>query len=865
MVHLVFNAADHMPPEPPGGITLTFGRHRAEYRWVHKQTFSFQELAELLTKDTIGEKDGPCYTPAVFTGTARRMNEAARIDVAVLDSDCGHTFEEIRKAIAAQNWCCIIHSTYSHETDETLIAADPCDKYMAEHDPDNVSAYMMAKKGYLPRVLMGARIVDEVHLDTGRHYLIKHQPCPKFRIVLPLQESWIAADYENQNIANQLWRERIGALSHALGLNHDQSCVDPSRLFYLPRHKASTPFVQAVLQGAECPLWTLPDVSKASPAPLFDAPKLIEVQPEHVTFGAPGEQINLTAWAARYGSRFEIVKALRARSPHVMGTRVSGVKQHITCPHAGDHFTGGADRTGTFIVNSSQIKHAELGSLQSGFAIHCSHNGCSRRDRLSFLQKMLDDKWLSIADLTNPEFLAPEAPVDISAFVDPSKSNTHKGNIAPHLHADLPGVMKQIHDWMCATSPKPQPALNLGATLTFMAAAIGRKVQLQHWGTRPNIYVFGVAHSGAGKERSLSAIKQMAKSAGLFEKLIGVEEVASDTGIISAVMKQPSQLMLLDEVSFLISAANNQRSGSHLVNVTSTLMKLYSSSHTTFKSKSYADLEKVSYVDQPCISMYGCSTPKGLFSALSSKDITNGLLSRAVLFNAGDHDPRSTPPSQSPVPTNVVDWLRAWDQMPLNSNPLAMDGGAPVLDPITVMMTQEAMDLSEAFEDDMHRAKIAARERGMDALYVRARENALKFALIRACAPLAAKSDAGPVIDRSSLKVDAGTMRWAIELSRATVLAMEHAAKEEIADSQFGMRVKDFRDMVKNAGTKGITFREMGRNSAGKLPQRERDDIIRLLRESGDVFFVDNVNEGKRGVKRQAYVYKTFIKDADED
>jgi hypothetical protein len=58
----------------------------------------------------------------------------------------------------------------------------------------------------------------------------------------------------------------------------------------------------------------------------------------------------------------------------------------------------------------------------------------------------------------------------------------------------------------------------------------------------------------------------------------------------------------------------------------------------------------------------------------------------------------------------------------------------------------------------------------------------------------------------------------------------------------------------------------MGRQSAGKLPQRERDDIIRLLHESGDIFFVDNVNEGKRGVKRPAYVHRSFIKgQADED
>jgi hypothetical protein len=730
---------------------------------------------------------------------------------------------------------------------------------------------MLSKKGYLPNILVGARIVDESRDGNTRSYIIKHQPCPKFRIILPLQEPWVAADFTSQELANAAWRERIGALAQALGLHLDQACVDTSRLYYLPRRRADGPFVHTVIQGEECPLWTLPDVVKIAPAPLLDAmqaqrgPQL--VQPDHVIFTSPdGSQINLTAWAARYAGRFEIVKALRTRSPHVLATRINGVKQHITCPHAGDHFTGGADRTGTFIVNASQIKQAELGALQSGFAIHCSHNGCSRRDRLSFIQKMLDDKWLSVVDLTNPEFLTLEEPlVDFSALVDPSRSNKRKSNIAPALYDDLPGVMKEIHTWMCETSPKPQPVLCLGSTLAFMAAAIGRKVQLQHWGVRPNIYVFGVAYSGAGKERSLSACKQMAKSAGLFEKLIGVEEVASDAGIISAVIQQPNQVMLLDEVSFLLSAANNQRSGSHLANVIGTLLKLYSSSHTTFKSKSYADREKVSYVDQPCVSMYGCSTPKGLFAALSSKDITSGLLSRVVLFDAGDNDPRGTPPSQAPVPAGIVDWLRGWDQVPLNSNPLAMDGGAPALEPLTVLMTQDAMDLSEAFEDEMHKLKVAARERGMDALYVRARENALKFALIRACAPAAVKSETGAVIDRSNLKVDAQTMRWAIELSRATVLAMDRAAKDEISDSPFGLRLKDFRDMVKNAGPKGITFREMGRQSAGKLPQRERDDIIRLLHEAGDVFFVDNVNDGKKGVKRQAYVYRTFIKDADED
>ena len=76
MVHLVFNAADHTPQ---GYITLTFGRSRTESRWVNQQSFSFPELASRLSNATVGEKDGPCYTPASFSGTLRRMDQATRI------------------------------------------------------------------------------------------------------------------------------------------------------------------------------------------------------------------------------------------------------------------------------------------------------------------------------------------------------------------------------------------------------------------------------------------------------------------------------------------------------------------------------------------------------------------------------------------------------------------------------------------------------------------------------------------------------------------------------------------------------------------------------------------------------------------
>jgi hypothetical protein len=876
MVALVFDASRHAASAADRQIRLTFGRSRSEVRWQDQREMTFGEMADILSVAPVGGKDGACYTPAIFTGQARRMEQAARIDVAVLDADCGHSLEEICAALRAKGWRAIVHSTYSHLSDQSVVSAGAAEKWLGDSPGRDIAGYMLAKKGYLPRVVAGAKVVDETRDGNARNLIVQHNQCPKFRIVLPLDQPWVAEEFDSQALANAKWRERIGSLAHALGLHHDQSCVDTSRLFYLPRRRdTDQPFEHIVLDGDDCPLWALPDAAAATESTLFDAPatvpqsapRLHVVNADHKTWTSPdGEWVDLTAWAAKYATRFEVVTALRAKAPGVFSSRRSGVKHHLICPNAGDHFSGGAEGTGTYAVNASQVAHAGLPAITSGFVINCMHNGCSGHDRLDHVRGLLSNGSLSISDLTCEAFLTPDIPqVDPAALIRSEAKKplaaapeiVDSGNIAPALYANLPGALGAMHAWILATSAKPQPALALGAALAFSASAIGQRVQLQRWGTRPNIYVLAVAHSGAGKERPQSACKMMARSAGLFSDMIGVEEVASDTGIVNAVMRAPRQVMLIDEVSFLLNATSNRQAGPHLANVIGTLLKLYSSSHTTYQSKSYADTEKVKTIDQPCVSFYGSSTPAGLTEALTSRDITSGLLSRMVLFDAGDRDPRISPAAQDPVPAAIIDWLTAWNKVSPTPNPVARVGGEVVMAPRTVMVTEEAADLATAFEGEMHAAKIAARKRGTDALYVRALENALKFALIRACAVLPVKSDAGPVVDESALRVDAATMRWAVELSRATVARMDQTTGE-IADGPFQQSLKALRQVIRRGGEKGVTMRDISRSPAGKHPKKMLDDLLESLAAAGDAFWVTRIKTKTK--PRDAWVHRDFIK-----
>jgi hypothetical protein len=380
-------------------------------------------------------------------------------------------------------------------------------------------------------------------------------------------------------------------------------------------------------------------------------------------------------------------------------------------------------------------------------------------------------------------------------------------------------------------------------------------VELERFPVRSNVYILAIANSGAGKDRPRKACKQMAKAAGLMDELIGVEEVASDSGIVASVIRAPRQLILIDEVGSLISSANNKNAGAHLSNVPATLLKLYSSSNEEFRSKSYADIEKNKSVDQPCVSFYGTTTPRGLNEALTMKDISNGLLSRMVLFDSGDHDPRMGIPSVESVPIGVVEWLQAWDKLNPVQNPLHRDGdGSAVIQPRVVMMTDEAYKIVMDFDEEMHNTKLAARKHGTDAIYVRAVENACKFALIRACAVMPKSTPNGPVVDETALRVDAQTMRWATELSRATVIRMD-ANTRELADSPYEKLLKALRDTIKGGAERGMTVREISRTAAGKHPPRHLAELLEVCVNAGDLRFIRIASKGR---PREAYVHKDY-------
>ena len=291
---------------------FTFGVHNQTTPWTDVRALPWHAVVDLLRRHCVGPKAGSCVAPAVFSGGRRGKDTARRIDVAFLDSDAGATLREIRAAIAERGWAAVVSSTHSHLSTSTRAKRTHWARFRAAWpgqdaaaDQDLAVAFLRREKGYLPRIAEGARLVEE----TDEFVVFEHTPCPKFRIAVPLLRPWRAEDYGDQRAANAAWKEAVEGLAAALRLDHDQSCTDTSRVFYLPRRPPDGPAPEwAVLDGAPCDIFALPRAGRDVPS--GDAARRAWREPgtrqaEGGDFVDPGtgEVFDLVAWARRSGPR----------------------------------------------------------------------------------------------------------------------------------------------------------------------------------------------------------------------------------------------------------------------------------------------------------------------------------------------------------------------------------------------------------------------------------------------------------------------------------------------------------------------------------------------------------------------------------
>ena len=366
---------------------FTVGFSKSQAVWGNEASMTFNELADKFSKcKTSDNKDGACVVPAIFSGKKRQAKDVVEIAVLFLDSDSGHTLKDIRDTVTG--YSAVVHSTYSHMSNTSEVSRKKWVVWQDDNILGSAEEFLIATKGFLPHIAKDA----EVTSIRGDNVVFKHQPCPKYRIIIPLKQPFEAKEFDTHVEFKQQWRARVKTLVNDWGLSLDQTCFETARLFFDPRRPEGSPrFESYIIRGAELlDLYQVePDVEAVATATRSSE---FKGEAKYIDF-------DVAKWYRENARRFDIKALIDDKVPELLTSRISEDRYHILCPFRDEHTKLSDDPASE---GDAFIRPARGDGL--GFAVYCSHNSCQKRHTVDFLHGMLNNDWFSTSDLESATY-----------------------------------------------------------------------------------------------------------------------------------------------------------------------------------------------------------------------------------------------------------------------------------------------------------------------------------------------------------------------------------------------------------------------------------------------------------------------------
>ncbi|ALI54009.1 PriCT-2 domain-containing protein [Celeribacter marinus] len=438
------------------------------------------------------------------------------------------------------------------------------------------------------------------------------------------------------------------------------------------------------------------------------------------------------------------------------------------------------------------------------------------------------DPGLRLDGSVDPEVAHPAA--GLLSRLSSHSVETDDTPINPPFTLAMPdGLVGDLTNYMLNTARRPQPLLSLGASLCAIGALMGRQYRTES-NLRSNLYVVGIADSGSGKNHAREIINETFFEAGLSHYL-GGNKIASGAGLLTALHRQPAILFQIDEFGmFLAAAADRKRSPRHITEILDNMTELFTSAGGIFLGAEYANRDGSNErrdINQPCLCVYGTTTPLHFWGALQGANVVDGSLARFLILPSDEDYPDE----------NIAVGIRQAPPALIRDLQCVAAGGLlqkgnligktadqnTTVTPMIVPMTEEARARFKALSLELTGELRAAAGTACTAILARIGENSLKLALIVAVG----RDPARPEIDLTAAD-------WAIDFVRYFAQRTMAAVERHVADTEVEAHLKRLKEIIRNAGAKGITKSEITRASQW-LKSRDRNEILETLIESGDV------------------------------
>lgn len=443
-----------LSPSVERDITIAFGRNREDRNW-RNATSKVSHLIDLLREHTRGDKDGQCILQGRLVGVQRQAKDVLSCDLMMFDCDTGEHPEDVYGILQSTGLFAVMWSTHSHMKNTTTIGEWALTTYLRKHrlehaDPiDAVKQYLRTEKRVQPWLLDTITEVRREHLPGGVSHTVHHAPMPRFRILFVLDKPYVFAERgASQADAIQEWKELYAGMSDQLGVAHDRSCVDPSRLMYLPRiaplADISEHFVWIINEEDGVPL----DVNTVERVTTTSA--AADAHDPFIALGA--EKLNvqtagLLRFVKNHGDTFAAAEWLRAVAPEDV-IHDTGEKLAFRCPNEDAHSVISPDDTAFVAID---------GNGATGFWMGCQHETCkgaSNGDRVWYLDRLCRkydqtvEDLLPFCDETAVEVPAPElvdtADMTLDEYIDSltpehpaQKSAAERATIYNRIIADV--------------------------------------------------------------------------------------------------------------------------------------------------------------------------------------------------------------------------------------------------------------------------------------------------------------------------------------------------------------------------------------------------------------------------------------------
>lgn len=378
-----------------------------------------------------------------------------------------------------------------------------------------------------------------------------------------------------------------------------------------------------------------------------------------------------------------------------------------------------------------------------------------------------------------------------------------------------PGLLGEIVRHNLRTAMWPQPELALGAAIALVGVITGRKIQDDRR-TRTNVYVLGLAASGAGKEHARQLNKELLMLAG-GEKMLGPESVASSAGLAKSVESQPAILFQLDEIARLLETMRHPGKSPHLYKIGSVLMTLDSQSGSRWIGDAYANQKQIPMIDQPHACIYGTAVPDGFWESLTIENVSKGFLGRLLVFESAIRYPEIQAAECASPSDSLVSAVRWWvDYRPATSGNLGDQHPTPTVVPYEAPARARI---------NAHLRGICDRRKNEDdvtaALWTRTTGRTARLALIHA-----ASRQTGEMNQR----VDVCDVDWAIAVSNWLTRRMVRQVHRHVAENDWERSVKRMLRVL----DRPLTGSQLTRRTQW-LRGRERDEMLATLIQSGQV------------------------------